>query len=363
MTPKQILDSFSETLMQDKRILSAQEQALLRNLIRHASSSSLEPETYAAVNATIAAAVGETVAQRAFAVLGSSVVERIVGSAAAESNPGTFTGLGDPAVLAGESSTPGHPRPPQPTPQPPSPQPRPEDVPVPIPPPGPPGISANKRSFLRGTHLHGTQATAPRSVMTAIQCVVLDEFLSPNELQELTRFTLEHEEDFCTSEVVAHASGEGVVNQECRRSRVFMDLGKQREVILSRVQSALPLVLSRLGMEEFAVADAEAQITASNDGDFFRGHSDDGDPTTASRELTFVYFFHREPRQFSGGELRIYDCQNAQQIGTASYETIVPQQNQIVFFPCCALHEITPVKCPSKLFADSRFTLNGWLRK
>ena len=27
------------------------------------------------------------------------------------------------------------------------------------------------------------------------------------------------------------------------------------------------------------------------------------------------------------------------------------------------LHEITPVNCSSQLFADSRFTLNGWLRR
>src|SRR5271167_4585693 len=80
MTPKQILDSFSETLTQDERILSAQERALLRNLLHHARSASLEPETHAAVNATIASAVGETVAQRAFAVLGGSIVERILQS-------------------------------------------------------------------------------------------------------------------------------------------------------------------------------------------------------------------------------------------------------------------------------------------
>jgi hypothetical protein len=54
MTPKQILDSFSETLMQDERILSAQERTLLRNLIHHARSNSFEPGTYEAVNATIA---------------------------------------------------------------------------------------------------------------------------------------------------------------------------------------------------------------------------------------------------------------------------------------------------------------------
>ena len=79
MTPKQILDSFSETLMQDERILSAQERALLAALLQHAKSSTIEnPETQAAVRAVIASAVGETVAQRAFAVLGGSIVERIL---------------------------------------------------------------------------------------------------------------------------------------------------------------------------------------------------------------------------------------------------------------------------------------------
>jgi len=40
MTPKQILDSFSETLMQDERILSAQERALLTSLLQHARAAS-----------------------------------------------------------------------------------------------------------------------------------------------------------------------------------------------------------------------------------------------------------------------------------------------------------------------------------
>jgi SM-20-related protein len=354
MTPKQILDSFSETLMQDERILSAQERALLRNLLHHARSASLEPETHAAVNATIASAVGETVAQRAFAVLGGSIVERILESSAADSNG--FAGVQDAAI---SGKTPSQPQP-KPAPKPPAPSPRPEPEDIPIPPsPAPPGMSASKRS------LAGTTAVLERPAVVRVQCVVLDEFLAPQEMQELSRFTLEHEADFCVSHVVSRDSTEGVVSENHRRSRVFMELGNQQDLILARIQSALPLVLSRLNIEQFPVTSVEAQITASNDGDFFRGHSDNSDPTTASRRLTFVYFFHREPRRFSGGELRIHDSRNGRdrQIATGSYQTIVPQQNQIVFFPCCALHEITPVECPSGLFADSRFTLNGWLHK
>ena len=85
----------------------------------------------------------------------------------------------------------------------------------------------------------------------------------------------------------------------------------------------------------------------------------------ASRRITFVYFFHREPRQFEGGELLLHDSDGGgnRHVSCRSYQTVVPRQNQIVFFPCSLVHEITPVECPSKAFADSRFTLNGWLHK
>ena len=79
MTPKQILDSFSETLMRDERILTARERALLATLLQHAKSATGENhETQEAVRSVIASAIGETIAQRAFAVLGGSIVERIL---------------------------------------------------------------------------------------------------------------------------------------------------------------------------------------------------------------------------------------------------------------------------------------------
>jgi len=197
------------------------------------------------------------------------------------------------------------------------------------------------------------------------QCFVLDEFLAPQEVEELMRFTLAHETDFSSSEVVSPTEVSGVVNYEHRRSRVLMEVGCHQDIILERIKAVLPQVLHKLGMEEFSIAGAEVQITASNDGDFFHFHSDNSSQPVSSRHLTFVYFFHREPRPFEGGELRIHDArlEAGGYVSQGSYQTIIPQQNQIVFFPCELLHEITPVKCPSQRFADSRFTLNGWLRQ
>ena len=194
---------------------------------------------------------------------------------------------------------------------------------------------------------------------------MLDEFLAPQELEELTRFALEHEGEFQTSEVVSPTSEKGVINYEHRRSRLLFDVGRFQNVILDRIKSVLPEVLDKLEMEEFPIAGVEAQITASNDGDFFRFHNDNGSDKVASRHLTFVYFFHREPQQFEGGELRIHDARldGGNYVSEGSYQSITPRQNQIVFFPCELMHEVMSVRCPSQLFAASRFTLNGWLRR
>lgn len=385
MTPKQILDSFSETLMQDERILSAQERALVTTILQHAKTATGENlQTQESVRAVIASAVGEIVAQRAFSVLGGSIVERIL-----ESTSSTFADsgrqgtevLGQPGDPQPPSHTPGPGvRAPRKDPQPPGhspkgPQPPTHHVPKQPQTPGEPlksPMPPSPNDPQPPSHGIKTTVVSQADVVVAecperlpAKCVVLDEFLAPQELEELTRFTLEHECNFQTSEVLSAMAEQGVVNYDHRRSRVLMDLERHEDVMLERIKSVLPQVLDRLGVEEFPISGVEAQVTASNDGDFFHSHSDNGSERVRSRRLTFVYFFHREPRNFEGGELRIHDArlESGEYVSEGSYQTIIPQQNQIVFFPCELLHEITPVKCSSKQFADSRFTMNGWLRR
>jgi hypothetical protein len=196
------------------------------------------------------------------------------------------------------------------------------------------------------------------------RCVVLDEFLAPAEVEALMAYAFANESEFQVSEVISPDIGGGV-DFDYRRSRVLQDLGTYREVMVDRVQAALPRILEQLDHEAFPVARVEAQITASNDGDFFRWHNDNGEGEIATREITFVYFFHREPKQFRGGELRLYDSRwdRGMYRPESTYRTIVPQQNQMICFLSSLAHEITPVECPSTAFGDSRFTLNGWLHK
>jgi Rps23 Pro-64 3,4-dihydroxylase Tpa1-like proline 4-hydroxylase len=368
MTPKQILDGFSETLMRDERILSPRERTLLSSLLQHAKiASPSDPAIQSAVNAVIASAVGETVAHRAFAVLGSNIVERLVAAS------GSKEGLEDTTIYA------------MPVPQPPgkslpiSPVPQPPGTPLPPSPPQPPGMPQpivpqppghGQRPLVaemsRGGSDTGSQAQVAvlgRHEILPAQCVVLDEFLAPQELKELLGFTLAQEAAFRASEVISPAGG--VIDYQYRRSHVLDEAGPCQELILDRIKTVLPSVLRKLNMGEFPITRTEVQVTASNDEDSFAVHTDDGHDEVASRYLTFVYFFHREPKQFTGGELRIHDSQlrGKQYVSEGSYQTIVPEENRIVFFPCAMVHEITPVECPSRAFADSRFTLNGWIHR
>jgi SM-20-related protein len=195
------------------------------------------------------------------------------------------------------------------------------------------------------------------------QFVIFSDFLRPKELDALLRYVQRHEEEFEKSRVGQYSHKRAIVNASFRRSRVLFDLGKHRELITLRLLRCLPLAIERLGTTRFRVSRVVAQVTASNNGDFFKKHTDSS--LHEGRVMTFIYYFYREPKAFAGGELRLYHTQvkNRQIIAMKTFDTVVPQQNHVLFFPSFLLHEVLPVRCPTGLFADSRFTVNGWISK
>ncbi len=192
--------------------------------------------------------------------------------------------------------------------------------------------------------------TAPSA---APPVVVLDELLARPELERLVRWTLARREHFQPSQVISYEGDGGRRDERSRRSRVLYDVAPWDRVFAERVASVLDHVLARLGMPRFPVARFETQVTASNDGEFFRAHTDNHHERLTGRRLTYVFFFCREPAPFEGGRLRVFD-------GDAEL-AIAPRQNRVVFFPSGLLHEVAEVRCRSRAFEDSRFTVNGWL--
>ncbi|NJK60598.1 MAG: proline hydroxylase [Oscillatoriales cyanobacterium SM2_1_8] len=210
---------------------------------------------------------------------------------------------------------------------------------------GPPSIPAN---------------LSPQTVPAVFPSQVLriENFLSPAVNRALYAYALNQERSFVPTQ---NSAGD----DDYRRSHYLPSFPEYGEMMKKQVAAAVPTVLQRLEMPAWSVDYIEIQLTAHNDGNYYKIHNDNGSPDAASRELTYVYYFHREPKPFAGGELRVYDSriENGFYVAADSFQTIEPQNNAIVFFLSRYLHEVLPVRCPSQGFADSRFTLNGWIRK
>lgn len=188
--------------------------------------------------------------------------------------------------------------------------------------------------------------------------VQIDNFLTQEEHQRLLDYVFKRERDFVTTSVSTDAV-------DYRRSMVLYSFPEFSELVINRIKEFVPNICSKLGVPLFPISQIESQLTSHNDGNYYKVHNDNGSPDTATRELTYVYYFYREPKPFSGGELLIYDSkiENNFYVKADSFQTVEPRNNSIVFFLSRYMHEVLPVSCPSQAFADSRFTINGWLRR
>ncbi|HEY9626670.1 MAG TPA: 2OG-Fe(II) oxygenase [Coleofasciculaceae cyanobacterium] len=197
-----------------------------------------------------------------------------------------------------------------------------------------------------------------RSNIIASQVLQFDDFLSLAEHRQLLSYVQKQEAAFVNT-----STSTGDLSH--RRSLVLYEFPEFSTLIHTRIQSLLAEVLAKFGFADLPISQIESQLTAHNDGHYYRVHNDNGSPDTASRELTYVYYFNREPKRFSGGELRIYDSriENNFFVRAESYKTIEPRNNSIVFFLSRYMHEVLPIRCPSGKFAASRFTINGWVRR
>ena len=165
------------------------------------------------------------------------------------------------------------------------------------------------------------------------------------------------------SEAAFHPSGTHDARTDYRHSLVFNPPADLVEPVVRRVRALTPDVLPELRVHPITVGIVEAQITASIDGSFFGVHTDADRQKVPKRYLTYVYYFNRQPKAFSGGELRVYDdvLRNGKLARGETFQTIEPLHNRLVLFWAKTMHEVMPVRMPSKDFGDARFTVNGWV--
>ena len=190
---------------------------------------------------------------------------------------------------------------------------------------------------------------------------VFADFLPPDEHEQLLDFVLAQRDAFASATV--YDEGAQVVSGTHRSAdKLKGGLGPHKESFLLHVRERLPEMFAGSGVPAKPVVRFETEVVAHNEGGRFGRHIDtltgasrNGDHSPGVRTVSGVYYFYREPRAFTGGELRIFA------FGSDDHVDIAPQENAFVVFPSFAGHEVLPVSCPSGAFEDSRFSVNCWL--
>jgi Rps23 Pro-64 3,4-dihydroxylase Tpa1-like proline 4-hydroxylase len=183
-------------------------------------------------------------------------------------------------------------------------------------------------------------------------------FLAPEEHDALMQTARQQQDGL-------QASGIGAENRRHPERRSSWVLCRELDALvpwfLPRVKAALPGVLGRLQMDPFPTGDVELQMTVHRSGGYYKVHRDTGQGYRRERRVSYVYYFHRLPRPFAGGDLLLYDTDLEEGAYAAAFTRLEALDNSIVFFPSAYCHQVTPVLCESDEFGDSRFTLNGWI--
>jgi Rps23 Pro-64 3,4-dihydroxylase Tpa1-like proline 4-hydroxylase len=187
---------------------------------------------------------------------------------------------------------------------------------------------------------------------------LVENFLDAKEHEALLRFAVTEEARFVDATVSTN-------DTDYRRSKVLYDIPRYSRLFREKVAALAPQLMRDFAIAPFTIADIECQMTAHNDGNYFRRHNDNGSPDTATRTISYVYYFFNEPKAFSGGDFRLFHSrvENGAYCCGDHAADIAPKNNSVLFFPSYCQHEVLKVLCPSERFADGRFTVNGWIRR
>ena len=203
----------------------------------------------------------------------------------------------------------------------------------------------------------GAPARMPETDFAPAPFVVLDDFLGRETNRRLLDDALARESIFTTTEL----QNSDEYGRQQRTNLVTYDVGAAGEALCALVRQHYPLVCARLNMPAPALQFIQRKIAAYRHGDYFNAHQDNG-LNHKDRRISFVYYFHQEPKPYRGGDLLLYDSRfDPRAYVRTLFTRIVPRNDSIIFFPSEYFHEVVAVDTDVGEFSASRFTIAGHL--
>ena len=132
-----------------------------------------------------------------------------------------------------------------------------------------------------------------------------------------------------------------------------------REILACRIDSILPDLLTKLNIDAFPVEEHYLRVDATPDGGFNAMHRD----ALPGARLSYLYYFHTEPKQYTGGHLLLFDRPGAKDETRPLFTTIRNEDNKLVVFRPDDYHQATRVRAQSANLGllESRLSVCGFL--
>src|ERR1041384_3779229 len=155
------------------------------------------------------------------------------------------------------------------------------------------------------------------------------EFLPIETAEDVLQQILDREQDFC----------------RLKGNRNFLRLPQPLDLLpgfSEKLSMMLPQIESSFGVD-LTEPEIELYVHAYNDGTYFLRHADTHGGGNWRRRISCVYYVHRRPRAFDGGDLIVYDRRG-------SGYPVAAEHNSAVFFPANLMHEVRRITCASGAF-------------
>ena len=196
----------------------------------------------------------------------------------------------------------------------------------------------------------GRRLPAPPTGIRAAPFVRRTNFLTSAEGERLLSWVRAKRERFAPAKVGPIGRRRVDVSERCALAAPPVACKNLDAWFVPKVRAVLPSVSAQLGLHSLDDCGIVPHAVAYLNGGYGRPHCD-------SPPLVCSYYFHVQPRDFSGGDLLLYDTQ----VGTWDFDLwafsrLQPTANSIVFHPGAYMHEVTPVVCGPD-FLDARLSV------
>lgn len=180
----------------------------------------------------------------------------------------------------------------------------------------------------------------------------------PKEVRNyIYNYALEHQSDFFVAPV--YGVGFSEIDMEKRDQIIYFPDGNFKQIFLDAISPLFTTIRKQLNVSKSEVSKFDMQMSSTGNHQYGKAHSDMPikDNMDYLSKISFVYYFHKTPKVFTGGDLLVYDTQVGSHQFVEQYTRFTTEDNLIVGFPSSFMHEITKVNSPSTKFEDSRFAV------